>query len=121
MSKNLQQILFTSACALLTIFTEGIDPIIKLYLELTAISICKYCTLNELRYAMQCIFSNHVFFQDGSNALIPAAESGQISTFDWLVEKYKLNPDEAAKVHIQWLQISPHVHAGTDMLIYLQG
>ena len=69
------------------------------YLELTTINVPK-SMYPELRYANALIFSNHLFLYHkvGSNVLIPAAESGQISTFDWLVEKYKLDPNETAKV-----------------------
>ncbi len=36
--------------------------------------------------------------QNGADVLIPAAESGNIALFDWLVEKYMLDPLEWSKV-----------------------
>ena len=38
------------------------------------------------------------FPQDGGSLLLPAAESGNMEVFDWLVYKYKLSPDQWSEV-----------------------
>ena len=41
------------------------------------------------------------FPQDGGSLLIPAAQSGNLALFDWMVEKFKLSPQ-------QWSEVGYH-------------
>ena len=56
---------------------------------------------------MCCLsFCATTFLQDGGSLLIPAAASGNISLFEWLVDRYKLIPNKWSEVSYVLL-ISP--------------